>query len=47
MTGFSGDELTEVMFGKLIEPESPDEFKEVDETNMGHKCPRCGFEFDE
>jgi hypothetical protein len=47
MTGFSGDELTEVMFGKLIEPESPDEFKEVDETDMGHKCPRCGFEFDE
>ena len=47
MTGFTGDELTEVMFGKLIEPESPDEFKEVDETDMGHKCPRCGFEFDE
>jgi hypothetical protein len=47
MTRFTGDELTEVMFGKLIEPESPDEFKEVDETDMGHKCPRCGFEFDE
>ena len=46
MTGFSADELTEVMFGKLIDPESPDEFKEVDETNMDHKCPRCGFEFD-
>jgi len=46
MTGFSADELTEVMFGKLIDPESPDEFKEVDETDMGHKCPRCGFEFD-
>ncbi len=47
MTGFTGDELTEVMFGKLIETESPDEFKEVDETDMGHKCPRCGFEFDD
>ena len=47
MTGFTGDELTEVMFGKLIDPESPDEFKEVDETDMGHKCPRCGFEFDD
>jgi ParB-like chromosome segregation protein Spo0J len=46
MTGFSADELTEVMFDKLIDPESPDEFKEVDETNMDHKCPRCGFEFD-
>jgi len=46
MTGFSADELTEVMFGKLIEQESPDDFKEVDETDMGHKCPRCGFEFD-
>ena len=47
LTGFSADELTEVMFGKIIDPESPDEFKEVDETDMGHKCPRCGFEFDE
>jgi ParB-like chromosome segregation protein Spo0J len=47
ITGFGPDELTKVMFGELIEPESPDEFKEVDETNMGHKCPRCGFEFDE
>jgi ParB-like chromosome segregation protein Spo0J len=47
MTGFSPDELAKVMFGELIEPESPDEFKEVDETDMGHKCPRCGFEFDE
>jgi hypothetical protein len=47
MTGFSPEELTKVMFGELIEPESPDDFKEVDETNMGHKCPRCGFEFDE
>jgi len=46
MTGFSADELTEVMFDKLIDPESPDEFKEVDETDMVHKCPRCGFEFD-
>jgi ParB-like chromosome segregation protein Spo0J len=26
LTGFSGDELTEIMFGKLIEPEDPDEF---------------------
>ncbi len=46
LTGFSVEELTEVMFGKLIDPESPNEFKEVDETDMGHKCPRCGFEFD-
>ena len=46
ITGFSADELTEVMFGKLIDSKSPDNFKEVDETDMGHKCPRCGFEFD-
>jgi ParB-like chromosome segregation protein Spo0J len=25
LTGFSGDELTEIMFGKLIEPEEPEE----------------------
>jgi ParB-like chromosome segregation protein Spo0J len=47
ITGFGPDELTKVMFGELIEPDSPDEFKEVDETDMSHKCPRCGFEFDE
>jgi len=46
ITGFNADELTEVMFGKLIDPENPNEFKEVDETDMDHKCPRCGFEFD-
>lgn len=47
MTGFTGDELTKVMFGELIEPESPEDFKDVNESDMGHKCPRCGFEFDE
>jgi ParB-like chromosome segregation protein Spo0J len=25
LTGFAGDELTEIMFGKLIEPEEPEE----------------------
>jgi ParB-like chromosome segregation protein Spo0J len=47
ITGFSPDELTKVMFGEILDAKSPEEFKEVDETDMRHKCPRCGFEFDE
>jgi ParB-like chromosome segregation protein Spo0J len=26
--------------------ESPEEFKEVGETELNHKCPKCGFEYD-
>ena len=47
LTGFVGDDLTEAMFGKELKQESPEDFKEVDESDMQHKCPRCGFEFDE
>jgi ParB-like chromosome segregation protein Spo0J len=47
MTGFTSDELTKVLFGDLIEPKSPEDFKDVNESDMQHKCPRCGFEFDE
>lgn len=47
LTGFVGDDLTEAMFGKDFSKESPDDFKEVDETELEKKCPRCGFEFDE
>lgn len=47
LTGFVGDDLTEAMFGKNFDQESPDEFKEVDEADLEKKCPRCGFEFDE
>lgn len=47
LTGFVGDDLTRAMFGDLKEGEAPDDFKEIEEQNLAHKCPRCGFEFDE
>ena len=47
LTGFVGDDLTETMFGKDFAQDSPEDFKEVDESELEKKCPRCGFEFDE
>jgi len=47
LTGFVGDDLTETMFGKDFDQDSPEDFKEVDESELEKKCPRCGFEFDE
>jgi hypothetical protein len=47
LTGFTGDDLTEAMFGKDFVLQHPEEFKEVDEIELEKKCPRCGFEFDE
>ena len=45
LMGFSEDELVALL--KQKEPvESPDDFSEVDETDMAHICPKCGFEFD-
>ena len=46
MTGFSPEELTKVMFGELIDPESPDDFKEIDENlETQHRCPKCSYEW--
>ena len=47
LTGFVGDDLTETMFGKDFAQDAPEKFKEVDESELEKKCPRCGFEFDE
>lgn len=47
LTGFVGNDLTETMFGKVFEQDSPKDFKEVDESDLDKKCPRCGFEFNE
>jgi ParB-like chromosome segregation protein Spo0J len=45
LMGFSQDELVTLLMRN--EPvESPDDFSEVDETDMAHICPKCGFEFD-
>jgi ParB-like chromosome segregation protein Spo0J len=47
--GFDLSELERAMglVTDVKEPESPDDFRDVDEQDLGHKCPRCGFEYDE
>lgn len=45
LTGFELGELSN-MFLENNPAEAPDDFSEVDETDMSHICPKCGFEFD-
>lgn len=47
LTGFVGDDLTDTMFGKSFKQDPPENFKEVEESVLDKKCPRCGFEFNE
>ena len=49
LTGFVGDDLTEAMFGKELKNNEDGSTKEInpDEYDMAHKCPKCGFEFDD
>ena len=47
LTGFLTGELTDAMFGEELSQDSPDDFKEVGESDMKHTCPRCSFEFDD
>jgi ParB-like chromosome segregation protein Spo0J len=50
LTGFTGDDLTQAMFGNEaldVTPESSSQEIDVDDYKMGHQCPKCGFEFDE
>jgi ParB-like chromosome segregation protein Spo0J len=50
LTGFTGDDLTQAMFGNDaldITPDSSSQEIDVDDYKMGHQCPKCGFEFDE
>jgi ParB-like chromosome segregation protein Spo0J len=50
LTGFTGDDLTQAMFGKDaldVTPDSSSKEIDVDDYKMGHQCPKCGFEFDE
>ena len=46
LIGFDAGELA-ALFDEPDFGKAPDEFKEVDEETLGHKCPKCGFEFDE
>lgn len=45
LTGFDADELAGIdLNGEPEEPESPDDFKEVDEDiATDHTCPKCGY----
>ncbi len=48
--GFSGSELDELLAAETEQQEEediPEDFEEVEETKLAHKCPRCGFEFDD
>jgi len=45
LTGFDDFVLDDVE-GHISSSESPEEFKEVGETELNHKCPKCGFEYD-
>lgn len=46
LLGFDDAKLNELLNGVIFDKESPDDFKEVDEEELGHTCPKCGFEFD-
>lgn len=44
LLGFSDSEIN-----KMLQPNDidfPDDFSECDETELKHKCPKCGFEYD-
>lgn len=48
LVGFDGEELARLLEGEEDqpgeEPDSPDEFKEVDEDiDTDHECPKCGY----
>ena len=47
LTGFDLDEMTILFDENISSQDAPDDFSEVDETDMQHTCPKCGFEFDD
>jgi len=47
LTGFSLTDVANLEFDGTPITESPEDFKEVDETQMNSICPKCGFEFDD
>lgn len=48
LTGFDDFVLGDIddIEEHISSSESPEEFKEVGETELNHKCPKCGFEYD-
>jgi len=48
LTGFSAGEITGLTFEeKNLYPDSSTKEIDPDDYNMGHQCPKCGFEFDD
>jgi ParB-like chromosome segregation protein Spo0J len=48
LTGFSAVEITGLTFEeKDLYPDSSTKEIDPDDYNMGHQCPKCGFEFDD
>lgn len=50
LTGFDADELAGIELGDAMEESAPESSAteiDPDDYQMGHRCPRCGFEFDD
>jgi ParB-like chromosome segregation protein Spo0J len=48
MTGFIAEEIAGLNFKeKDLYPDSSTKEIDPDDYNMGHQCPKCGFEFDD
>lgn len=47
LTGFDLAEIESLMGDFAQQPESSAKEIDTDDYQMGHKCPRCGFEFDD
>ena len=48
LTGFSIGEISNLSFdGTQLTDDYPEDFKEVDESELSCICPKCGFEFDD
>ena len=46
LLGFTHEELLELI-GEPVEVDAPEDFKEVGEESLAHRCPKCGYEFDD
>ena len=49
LTGYNESEFKEIagLFTGVSEQDIPEDFKEVEPETLAHKCPRCGFEFND
>ena len=47
--GFEPDVIANLYFDstEITEKEAPEDFKDVDVSELSHICPKCGFEFDD